>query len=183
MFVNKIPQAPAEPRLTLDTCFAPFKRLLWRRREHHRRAHCVRTVFVEEMLGIARIARGLGHFAPVLQHHAQHEQALEGLIRVDQTRIAHEFVEEPGIQQVQDRMLDAPHIVINRSPGVSPRVEHRRGCIRTGEACVVPGRFHERVEGVSLAASLAAATRTLGAPETLHRGQRRTHALEGHLRG
>src|SRR5690606_28043579 len=58
---------------------------------------------------------------------------------------------ETGVEQVEDGVLNAPHVLVHRQPVVGGGlVEHAVGKVGTGEAGVVPGGLHEGVEGVGL---------------------------------
>ena len=83
----------------------------------------------------ARVARALdldlGRRDPVavrgavglVHHHALREQAGERLVDADMAGLLHRAGEEAAIEQMQNRVLDAADILIDRQPGV----DHRRG--------------------------------------------------------
>ena len=66
-----------------------------------------------------RVPVGLVH------HHALREQAREGLVEAGMARLLHRAGEEARIEQVQDRMLDAADILIDRQPGIDGRAVGR----------------------------------------------------------
>src|SRR5262249_7791409 len=74
--------------------------------------------------------------------------------------------EEAAIEQVQDRVLDAPDVLIDGQPAIDLRAVRRLGVNPgIGEACKVPRRIYERVHGVGLTPGLnAAAFRTVCNP-------------------
>ncbi len=73
----------------------------------------------------------------------------------------HRAGEEAAVEQMQDRVLDAADILIDRQPAIDLLAVGRRGLDPgIGEAREVPGRIHERVHGVGLARRRAAALRT-----------------------
>ncbi len=96
-------------------------------------------------------ALGVDAVVGVRDHHALGQQLLERLVAVDQAEVTHQLVEEARVEQVQDGVLDATDVVIDRQPVVGALVQHGIGVVRTAEARVVPGGLHEGVEGIGLA--------------------------------
>ena len=104
------------------------------------------------MLRVHGVALGLGHLGAVLEHHALAEQPFERLVGLHQAGVAQQLVEEARVQQVQDGVLDAAHVLVHRQPVIGAgRIQHRLVLVRAGEAGVVPARFHKGVEGVGFA--------------------------------
>ena len=88
----------------------------------------------------------------LVHHHALREQAGERLVEADMAGGLHRAREEARVEQVQDRVLDAADILVDRQPVVDGLAVGRRGRDpRIGEAREVPGRVDERVHGVGLA--------------------------------
>ena len=88
----------------------------------------------------------------VCQHHALTQQALEWFIAFHQTEIPHQLVEEAGVQQVQNGVLDTADILVHRQPVVGGfRVQHFVIGAGAAETGVIPGRFHEGIEGIGFA--------------------------------
>ena len=74
--------------------------------------------------------------------------------------IAHQFVEEARIQQMQNRMFDAADVLVHRQPVLCGcLVHHAGGASRADVARVIPARFHEGIHGVGLAPGLRTALR------------------------
>ena len=96
----------------------------------------------------------------LVHHHALREQAGERLVDADVAGRLHRAGEEARVEQVQDRVLDAADVLIDRQPVVDHLAVGRRGRDpRIGEAREVPRRVDEGVHGVGLAPRRAAALR------------------------
>ncbi len=87
-------------------------------------------------LHLARIQpAAVGAAIALMRHHALREQAGERLVQADLARRVHRAREEARIEQVQDRMLDAADILIDRQPVIHRRPRPaalRRAASRTG---------------------------------------------------
>ena len=95
----------------------------------------------------------------LVHDHALREQALERLLdRVQMAGDLHGADEEARIEQVQDRVLDAADILVDRQPAaLAVDAGQRRSALlvpRVGEAREIPGRIDERVHRVGVAARL-----------------------------
>ena len=124
----------------------------------------------------ARRAIGLVH------HHALGEQAGERLVEPDMAGLFHRAGEEAAVEQMQDRVLDAADILIDRHPGIDHRAIGRRGRDpRIGEALEIPRRVDERVHGVGLAHAARAALRTLDVLPGRMAVERIAGPVEGHV--
>jgi hypothetical protein len=172
MGMYRLPEAFQKPRGTFHTGVCPFQRLLGWRREHGEQAYRIGAVLVDQPLRINRIALGLGHLGAVLQHHALGQQAGKRLGIVQQARIAHQLVEEPGVQQMQDRVFDAADVLVDRHPVARPVIQHAVLLVGAGVACEIPGGFEEGVEGIGLALRPGAAGRAGGIDERVQLLQR-----------
>ena len=85
--------------------------------------------------------------------HALVEEALERLLEMDEAHVLEDPADEPGVEQVQDRVLDAADVLVDRQPPVDARrVDHLLRVGRVEEPQVVPGRVDEGVHRVGLAA-------------------------------
>ena len=103
----------------------------------------------------------VGGAVGLVDHHALGEQAGERLVDTDVTGRLHGAGEEAAVEQVQDRMLDAADILVDRQPLVDcPALGRRRRDPGIGEAGEIPGRIDEGVHGVGFAPRRAAALRT-----------------------
>ena len=113
------------------------------------------------------------------EHHALREQVGERLGHVQKILVAHHTSEEARIQQVQDCVLDAPDVLVDRHPVFRALVDHCLVVVRARVAREIPGRIHERVHGVRLAPRVLAAGRTLAFIERRQLGERIAGAV-GH---
>ena len=160
--IDEPPDAHQEPEAALEARVAPLDFLLRRRDEHHVQPQRVGAVFLQHVVGIDDVALGLRHHGAALEHHALRQQALERLVEVDQPDVAQHAREEARVQQVEDGMLDAAAVEIDRHPvGRLQRVERQHLVRRIGEAQEIPGRVDERVHGVGFPPGRAAARRAL----------------------
>jgi hypothetical protein len=76
------------------------------------------------------------------------------------TRRLHRAGEEAAVEQMQDRVLHAADILVDRHHPVCDGGRGRRVLVPgIGEAREIPGRIHKRVHGVGFALRLAAAFR------------------------
>src|SRR5262249_46971948 len=118
-------------------------------------------------------------------HHALREQALRRLVISDEADIAHHFGEEARVDQVQDGVLDAAYILIDREPiGDLLRIERHAVVARVTVPIEIPRRIDERVHGICLATGRAFASRTRDIYKFRHVLERRA-ARTGdlHVRG
>ena len=112
----------------------------------------------EEGNKIVASARAEAEQQTVQAREALREQVARRFVTGDEPLVAQQLVIEAEIQQVQDRVLDAADVLVDRQPVVRPFVD-QVGRARRGVARVVPARLHEGVEGVGLALGRAAALR------------------------
>jgi hypothetical protein len=98
------------------------------------------------------------------------EELGEGLVVRHHAEVAEDAREEARVDQVQDGVLDAAAVEIDRQPVLHRRRIERLSLVpRVGEAIEVPGRVHERVHRVRLAARRAATLGTRGVDELGYR--------------
>ena len=183
--IHQAPHAHEKPEAALEPGIAPFDFLLGRRHEHHIQPQRVGAVLADHVVGIDDVALPLGHDVAVLQHHALREQARERLVEVHQADVAQHAREEARIQQVQNRVLHAAAVEIDRHPVRRlHRVERRFLVHRIAEAEEVPRRIDERVHRVGFTPRRPAARGALDVDEFGHLGERRVAAAceGGHLR-
>ena len=122
-------------------------------------------------------------------HHALGEEPFKRFVDVDQAAILQRLGEETGVEQVQDRVFDAAHVLLHRQPAVHRLLaEGFLGVVGIGEAQEIPGGTHEGVHGVGfplgrlaaagaghvdpvalLAQGRTALAREINAPGQLHR--------------
>ena len=116
---------------------------------------------LDHRVGIDDVALGLRHDRAVLEHHALRQQVRERLAVIDHAEIAEHAREEARVDQVQNRVLDAAAVEIDRAPVRDlRRIERQLVVVRVGKAIEVPRRIDERVHRVGLAARRPAALRT-----------------------
>ena len=98
----------------------------------------------------------------LVHDHALREQAGERFVDIEVPGLVHGAGEEARIQKMQNRVLDAADILIDRQPFVRSLGRRRRGFVpRIGEAGEVPGRIDEGIHRVGFAPRVAGALRTL----------------------
>ena len=182
VLLNQPPESFQKTVGAFHTVLGPLQGLLRRRREQAEQAHRIRSVALDQRLRIDRVALGFGHLGAVLQHHALGEQAREGFVRFHQPFVAHKLVEETRVEQVQDSVFDAAHVLIHGQPVIGRvGIEHPRAEPRAGKAGVVPGGLHKGVEGVCLALP-GHAVQIEAAPLGIGLDRRR-HAVHHHILG
>ncbi len=108
----------------------------------------------------------------MVEHHALRQQVGEWFVVVDQPEIAHHLGPEARVEQVQDGMLDAADVLVDRHPVVGALIDHRRGVIRRAVARVIPGRIDESIHRVGFAPRRLAALRANAVDELGAFGQR-----------
>ena len=120
----------------------------------------------------------------LVDDHALGEQAGERLVEIEMAALAHRAGEEARIEQMQDRMLDAADILIDRQPVIGDRrIGRGRSVGRIGEAGEVPRRVDERVHRVGLAPRRPAALRTGDVLPGRMAIERIAGLIEGHVVG
>ena len=139
---------------------------LGRGREEDVEAQGVGPVLRDHVVGGDGVALRLRHHLAVLVDHPLGEEARHRLVEVDEAEVAHHLRPEARVDEVEDGVLDAAHVEVDREP-----VRHRRGVegpvvLRGREVAVeVPGRVDEGVHGVGLAPGRAPALRAGGLHE------------------
>ena len=100
-----------------------------------------------------------------------------------QAEVAHHARPEPRIQQVQDRVLDAADVLVDRHPVVRALIDHGAVVARAGVAEEVPRRIDERVHRVRLATRGLAALRARAVEELRVLGERIAAAVRHEVFG
>ena len=72
--------------------------------------------FCDHVVRIDDVALRLGHDRAVLEHHALRQQPRERLVDRHEAEVAEHAAEEARVDQVQDRVLDAAAVEIDRAP-------------------------------------------------------------------
>ncbi len=80
------------------------------------------------VIGRDDVAQRLGHLGAVLDDHALGEQALRGLVVVDEADVAHELGPEARVHQVQNGVLDAADVLIHGEPVVGDFADQTARC-------------------------------------------------------
>ena len=146
------PQPREEAVHALDALVGPVRVVVGRPDEEDVAARRVRAVALDVRDGADHVALRLGHLRPVAGDHPLREQAPERLLRVEQVHVRERLHEEARVHQVQDRVLDAADVLVDRHPAVGHRRVPRRLVVAgVGVADEVPGRVDERVHRVRLA--------------------------------
>ena len=136
----------------LDAGVVPLQVQLGRGREQREQTGRVRAVALDEIVRRDDVPKRLRHLAAVLGDHALREQVLERLVYRRHTEVVHDLRDEPRVQQMQDGVLDAAHVLVDGHPVAGRRTaEGALGEARGGEAEEIPRRIHERVHRVRLA--------------------------------
>ena len=105
-------------------------------------------------------------------HHPLGQQAGEGFIEAEQAAIPQHLGEEARVEEVQDGVFDASHVLVHRQPAVHSRASKRQfGVVRIAVAQVVPTGAHERVHRVGLPPGRGAAAGARHVHPALELGQ------------
>ena len=121
--IDEPPDARQEAEASLEAGVGPLDLLLGRRHEHHVEPQRVGAVLLDHVVGIDHVPLRLRHDLPVLEHHALRQQARERLVEVRQADVAEHPAEEARVDQVQDGVLDAAAVEIDRAPVARPSPE------------------------------------------------------------
>ena len=174
LLVDDAPEPVQEADDALETGVLPLGILLDRPDEEQVHAHRVGAVTVDVVVGRDHVSLRLGHLRALVVEHPLGEEAGERLPEPDQPEVVHHLGEEPRVEQVQDRVLDAPDVLVHRQPVVGDLARERlRVVVRVGVADVVPGRVDEGVHRVGLARGGSATARTVDDDPVLGGRQRR----------
>ncbi len=125
--IDQTPHAGEEPEAALEPGVGPLDLLLRRRHEHDVEADRVGAELLDHVVGIDDVALRLRHDLAVLEHHALRQQARERLVDRRHAEVAEHAREEPRVDQVEDRVLDAADVEIDRSPVRRPCRDRRAG--------------------------------------------------------
>ena len=121
------PQPAQEPVHALDALVGPVGVLVGRPDEQDVRARRVRAVALDDRsAGEIDVPARLGHLRAVAGDHALGEQPRERLLHVQVAEIRERLREEARVHQVQDRVLDAADVLVDRHPVVDDRRDPTR---------------------------------------------------------
>ena len=93
--------------------------------------------------------------------HALGEQTGKGLFNIQIAALFQGAGEKPGIEQMQNRVLDPADILIDRQPVAGCPLFHRLIRMWRAEAGEIPGRIHKGVERVGFPLRRLAAGRAI----------------------
>ena len=154
------PQAAEEAVHALDALVGPVRVVVGRPDEEDVAAGRVRAVALDVRHRADHVALRLGHLRAVARDHPLREEGLDRLLGLQQVHVRERLHEEARVHQVQDRVLDAADVLVDRHPVVGDgRVERRLVVVRVRVAQEVPRRVDEGVHRVGLAPRGAAAAR------------------------
>ncbi len=146
----------------LGTHVGPVDVVFRRAREHHGQPDRVDTVRGQLRAQVDAVAQRLGHGLALVDHLALAHQPQERLGEIDHAHVVQNLGEEPAVQQVQDRMLDAAHVQVHRAPAADRLdLERAAGVVRRAVPQEIPRRVHERVHRVGVAPGWTSALRAL----------------------
>ncbi len=137
--IGQPPDAHQEPEAALETGVAPLDFLLWRRHEHDVQPQRVGAELLDHIVGIDDVPFRLRHDLAVLQDHALGQQPRERFAETRHAEVAEHAGEKPRVDEVQDGVLDAAAVEIDRSPVADLLgIERQAGVLRIAEAEEVP---------------------------------------------
>ena len=170
---NDTPGALDEAVSALNGLGIPVEILLGRGDKQDRQTHGVGAVRFDDRARGHDVALGLGHGVAVLVlDHALAQQVGEGLVHAQQAQVAQGLGKEATVEQVQNGVLDAADVVIDRHPTVGGFLgEGQLSVVRIGIAQVIPAGAGKGVHGIGLALGRATADRAGGLVELLALGE------------
>ena len=131
----------------------PVHIIFGRRSEDHGGAHRIHTELIKLLTQVYAIAERLRHGLTAVENLPLIHESFERLAVLNQPQITNNFREETRIQQVQNRMFHATHVHIDRAPFPDRlRVERTISVAGRNIAQEVPGRIHEGIHRVGIAA-------------------------------
>ncbi len=123
--------------------------------------------------GAHRVALRRGHLGAAHRDHPLGEQARERLLDAQHAHVRERLGEEARVHQVEDRVLDAADVLVDRHPVVGHvPIERKPVVVGVEVAQEVPRRVDEGVHGVGLAARGSATPRTGRVDPVLRRRER-----------
>ena len=171
------PDAVQEAVHALDPGGIPVRALCPRTQEHQEEPQRVGAVDGDVLVGCLHVPARLRHLATAEDDRALVAQPKRRLVEPELAQVAQGLAHETHVEQVQDRVLDPPGVLMHRQPLAAQILVHERG----GELWVqvaihVPGRVDECVHRVNVPARGATAFRTRGVDEGRDVRQRRASA-------
>ena len=105
-----------------------------------------------------QVALALGHLRAVEQHHALVDQARERLGELDEAHVEQHLGDEARVQQVQDRVLDAADVGVDRAPTCWPRA------VENASSASLGARKRRKYHELSTNVSIVSGSRSAGSP-------------------
>ncbi len=168
------PRALQEPQLPTRGDVRPVDVVAGWSGEDHRQPDRVDTVDRQLLGQVDAVAEGLAHRLALVDDLALVEQRAERLGELDRSHVVQHLGEEPAVQQVQNRMLDAADVLVDRHPPAQGLgIERPFGVSGRGVAHVVPRGVHERIHGVGVTPRRTSARRAVHVNPSGRRRQRR----------
>src|SRR5579884_466440 len=163
-----------------DPGVVPIEIFLRRRGEERKQASRVGAVLIDDGLRIDYISLVLGHFGAFTDDHALREQALHRFAVLDQPQIPHDLSEKAGIDQMQNGVLDAADVLVDRKPVTDlPGIEGPLAVVWVAIAVEIPRRIDEGIHGIRFAFRGASAAGALHLQKLGHGAQgRASHARD-----
>ncbi len=129
----------------------PIDVVFRRASEDHRQADRVDTVFVDLLAKIDAIAERLAHGLAAIENLPLIEQFLHRLVEIDHAEVVEHLREEPHVEQVQDGVLNAAHVLRHGHPAVDGfGIERALGVVRRAVAVEVPRGVDEGVHRIGV---------------------------------
>ena len=177
MHHDPVPGAFQETVNALDALVAPFRielRGTYKQLVHTQR---IAAVLANQIIRCHNVALGLGHllgFSALagVRDHSLIEQPRKRLFEAHGANIEKEHRVKPRIEQMQDRVLHAANVHVDREPFLALFRNQRVRGMRRGIAEEVPGRTCPLRHGVGFAARRPSAFRTFHVHPFLDRRQR-----------
>src|ERR671921_340843 len=143
--------------------------------EHQEAAQGIRAVAVYEVLRVHNIAAALAHLLRVLaEDDPLVEEPVKRFAEAHEAHVPHDLRPEPGVEQVQDSVLDAAGVEVHGEPLLAAPLVERPLVIMWREVPVpVPRGVHERIHRVCLPLGPASTPGTVRVPEALVQLERR----------
>ena len=163
---DQAPDPVQESGDAVDAAIVPFGVQLRWPDEELIDAGGVGAVALDQLVRRDAVALRLRHHGTVALDHPLREKRREWFVDGDHLGVVKGLHEEARIEQVQDRVLDAADVLVDRHPVVNlGLVEGQRLVVGVGVAQEVPRRIDEGIHGVGFATGRLAAARARGVDE------------------
>src|SRR6266540_5566507 len=151
----------------VDTGWIPWPALVPWADEHQEEAYGIRPVAPRQLVGSCDVAARLAHALVVgAQDLTLVAKRQERLVKLELAEISQRLHEEARVHQMQDRVLCATGIQVDREPQFHLlRIPGPLALVRRAVAQEIPARVHEGIHGVRLAPRRAPTHRAGGGQE------------------